>query len=101
MNDVDGINKIKTLLIQDMQRKGFDDITDRITNDHTSDLHNTNQSHTSSEQQSASYITVSNSFQAPVHVSHVSNGSNQKLYAVSCTSNDLITDDEKENNLSY
>ena len=96
-NEEEEINKIKTSfqkLKENMARKSLEN----VSNDQSNALMIANNS--SEQQNSTSYVTVSNSFQVHVKDSNQNTEAAQKNIRLSI-SNDLITDDEKENNLSY
>ncbi len=103
-NELEEINKIKASfekLKENISRKSLDNLAENITNDHSNVLVNSNSNATSFEQNSTSYVTVSNSFQMGLKNQNSNNNVSTEKVTKLSTWNDLMTDDEKENNLSY
>jgi hypothetical protein len=96
-NEIEDINKINKILKENFLINNFN--TNQQGADQNSALLSSDNSN-SCEGNATSYVTVSTTFQGPPKETNTSGEAVQKSAQFSI-SNDLMTDDEKENNLSY
>jgi hypothetical protein len=96
-NEIEDINKINQILKENFIINNFNNNQGADQNSALLSSDNSN----SCEGNATSYVTVSTTFQGPPKETNINGAEAVQKSAHFFISNDLMTDDEKENNLSY